>query len=215
MVASDLINIRVPGRTPSGVDLPQGSQVAPLLAQSMLWKAQGDGRGGGLGVSLALLNAGGVRTDLPAGPFTVGTAHTLLPFANTLVVQQLGGAEIKAAVQHGLDDSDGAFPYLAGARYTADMNRPAGHTLVSLETRGADGSWRPLEEKASYLVVVNSYLAAGGNGYTMLSSAPGKRQDTGFVDAEALIQYARWLKVIKPPASTGVTYIPAGSTAGR
>ncbi|HOP27714.1 MAG TPA: metallophosphoesterase, partial [Candidatus Sabulitectum sp.] len=65
----DLPNQRVPGGT-----LPQGSMIAPLVCDAMLWKANQLGSG----ADIALQNAGGVRIDIPAGEITVGTVYRLL-----------------------------------------------------------------------------------------------------------------------------------------
>ena len=201
--AADIPHIRVPGRTESGLDLPGGSLLAPLVARSMLERMAETGRP----ADIALLNAGGVRESLARGPITVGAVRTLLPFGNTLYTLALTGSTFRDALEYGVTRGGGAFPYVAGARYAADMNRPEGGRVTSVQVLSG-GAWRPLEPGRTYLVVTNAYLAGGGDGYAMLRSAPDCC-DTGFVDAQAFMDMVRRAGTLAPPQSTGVTYVPA------
>jgi 5'-nucleotidase len=203
VASADIPTIEVPGASPSGLDLPHGSLLAPLVARSMLEKLAGTGRP----AEVALQNGGGVRESIPAGKVTVGTAYAVLPFGNTLVSLDVSGDRLRQALEYGVTRSGGAFPYVAGARYTADMIRPEGQHITRVEVR-LDGKWRPLDPARTYRLVTNSYLARGGDGYAMLADAPGK-EDTGFVDAQAFIEFVRRQKGLAPPAETGVTYVPA------
>ena len=204
VAAKSLPNIRVPGVTGSGISLPHGSLIAPLVARSMLEKFDTTG----IGADMALQNAGGVRDGVNRGNITVGTAYMLLPFGNTLCVLDATGQQIKSALEYGVTRGRGAFPYVAGARYTADMNQPEGHRVTSVDMLNAAGKWEPLEMARTYRLVTNSYLARGGDGYDMFKSI-SKRYDTGFVDAQAFIEFVKKQKIVAPPKSTGVTYVPA------
>jgi len=200
---ADLPHIRVPGVTPAGLDLPQGSLLAPLVARSMLARLARTGEP----ADLALLNTGGVRESIAQGDISVGTAYTIMPFNNTIFLLSLPGRTLRAALEYGVTRGNGAFPCVAGARYTADMTRPEGQRITSVEVE-RDGSWHPLEPGRTYRVATNSFLAGGGDGYAMLKDVPD-RYDTGFVDAQAFIDFVRAESPLSPPAETGVTYIPA------
>lgn len=204
-VTHDLLHIREPGQHTSGADLSGGSMIAPIVCEGMLWKANDVG----LNADLCLQNAGGVRIDIPQGDLTVGTAYELLPFGNTMVALDLTGAEIKAALENGVERSSGAWPYVAGVRYTVDVSRPEGQKIVSVEIM-ADGAWTPLNDAATYRIVTNSYIASGGDGYDMLADADGYRYDTGFVDAEVFMAYAEHLETLIPPETTYVVYMDGG-----
>jgi 5'-nucleotidase len=202
--AQSLPHIRVPGVTESDQDLPQGSMIAPIVCDSMLWKAQSVG----LKPDLALQNGGGVRTGVERGPITVGTAYTLMPFGNTLMVLDLKGAQVQKALENGATRQGGAFAYVAGARYTVDMNRPEGERVTSVDIRRGD-RWEALDSEATYRMVTISYLADGGDDYQVLKNAVGHRYDTGFVDAQVFMDYVRMKKTLQRPESTGITFIPA------
>lgn len=201
-VVEDLRHVRAPGQahTASGAVLSRGSEVAPLVAESMLRAVQAPG----LKVVMALENAGGVRTDIGQGPLTMAEVYEVLPFGNTIVVLRLTGREIRQALETGVGRGEGAFPYLSGARYTVDLSRPEGGRIVHVEVGSTKAGWKPLREGASYLVATNSYLAGGGDGYQVLKEARGFREDTRYLDAEAFIKFAVRQKTLHRPAETGV-----------
>jgi 5'-nucleotidase / UDP-sugar diphosphatase len=208
-VTDDLWHVRDPGslHPVTGEIMENGSFLAPLSAEAMLWKVNSVG----IGAKMAILNAGGVRTDIQKGDLTVGKVYEVFPFGDTLYVLDLTGKEIKdtleIAVSRAQDPTrDGAFPYVGGARYTADVTAPEGKRIVSLEIKTETGQWRPVEQNTTYRVVTLSYLADGGDGYTVLSKTEGYRYDTGFTDAGMFMDYAKVFDPLKRPESTGVTY---------
>lgn len=143
-----------------------------------------------LGVVTALMNAGGVRNGIEPGPITYGQAIEVQPFGNTLVTIELTGAELKAALEHGvarLPESAGGLLYpSAGTSYTVDINRPAGDRITSLTIDG-----KAVEPGKTYKVCTNSFTANGGDGHTILKEAKGARVDTGYVDIDALIEHIK------------------------
>jgi len=162
--------------------------LANFIADGMRWKTTG------AGVEIALQNGGGVRVSIPAGPVTVGQAFEVLPFGNTLVVLDLTGEQIRAALEHSAATWErvaGRFlSGVSGLRYTIDLARPAGSRVVEVLV-WREGRWQPLDPRATYRTVTNSFLAAGGDGFTVFAEARGFRVDTGFSDAEAFLEYAR------------------------
>jgi len=199
-----LPHIRVPGVTREGVSLPHGSLIAPHVANSMLEKIAATGKP----ADIALLNAGGVRESLPSGNITIASAYTLMPFSNTLYLMELTGSQFHQVLEYGVTRSEGAFPYVAGARYFADMRRPEGQRVGIVEVQAIGGEWEILELTKTYRLVTNAYLARGGDGYALLRGMP-ERYDTGFVDTEAFIEYVKKSKELLPPEETGVTYTSA------
>ena len=213
-IGEDLWHVRVPGTVHaiSGETMQHGSYLAPIVADSMLWKARSTGRH----IDMAIENAGGVRTSLKRGALTVGDVYELFPFGNTLVVLELSGKQVKAILEQAVSrasvpDKDGAFPYVAGMRYRADMTKPENKRILSVEIKGADDRWEPLDRRAVYTVAINSYLAQGGDGYGLLKEAASScpECDTGFNDAEIFMEYAKGHSPLHRLRDTGVTYIPA------
>jgi 5'-nucleotidase len=88
---------------------------------------------------VSIINGGGIRANIDAGPITVGEVITVMPFGNTVSRVTVTGAQLKAALENGvsalqpgaaLDASrnpvgSGRFPNVSGMRYTVDVRRPA------------------------------------------------------------------------------------------
>ncbi|MEW5837470.1 MAG: 5'-nucleotidase C-terminal domain-containing protein [Pseudomonadota bacterium] len=154
---------------------------------------------------IAIQNAGGVRIDVPAGDVTIGTAYTLLPFANTLTELDMTGTEIKAVLEEAVEyavksgGSTGAYPYAAGLRWTVDLSKPAGSRFSNLEYKGKkDSAWSALNMSASYKVVTNNFLATGQDGYATFKkvSESGRALDTYLDYAQSFVDYTKKVKTL-------------------
>lgn len=123
------------------------------------------------GASAALYNSGGIRAALPPGPISRGDVLTAYPFGGSIQIREYTGEQLRQALEHGLAGKNGAGPHLlqvAGLRYEADVSRPAGCRLLSVNIVNEEGKARPLETQARYVVVLGEYLARGGDGFQML-----------------------------------------------
>jgi 2',3'-cyclic-nucleotide 2'-phosphodiesterase (5'-nucleotidase family) len=166
------------GRLDRELDVVIGRTIVPLDATRRLRTGEtnlgdfvADVVRAATGAQVALVNGGGIRTDrvVPAGPLRRRDVRGLLPFTNVAVTLELTGGELRAALEHGLAQADrtgGGFLQVSGLRLAWDRARPAGARLVEVEVAG-----RPLDPSARYRVVVPSYLARGGDGFTMLTRA--------------------------------------------
>lgn len=205
--ADDLLHIRIPGIHPSGVELPNGSHIAPLVAQAYLWQLNSRN----YQVDFVIQNAGGVRMGVPKGDITIETAYTLLPFANTLYVLEMSGAEVRQvleeALSHHFDQggSDGSFPYGAAIRYTIELDRPKFERITRLERR-VNGVWEPVRFNDKYRVGINSFLTKGKDGYTTFSNVLAERGgvDTYFDYAESFVNYVKEVGTLTIPKETSV-----------
>lgn len=143
-----------------------------------------------MGATICFMNAGGVRASLEPGEITYGEAVTVQPFNNTLVLLDLTGDEIRKTLEFGsggaADGSGGLIHVSANSSYTVDASKPQGQRVVKITIDG-----EPLDPKKTYKVVLNSFLAGGGDGHEVLKNAPGARVDTGFLDIEAFTDYIK------------------------
>jgi 5'-nucleotidase len=55
----------------------------------------------------------------------------------------------------------------------------------------------PIDPNASYRVVVNNFIAGGGDGYSVLQRGANK-VDTGFLDADVLVEYLQARSPVNP-----------------
>lgn len=195
--AEDLCLERVPGQGKSALcdvsaTAMQGSDISNIVA--LAFKEQS------LEADIAIQNAGGVRIDVPAGDITIGTAYTLLPFANTLVNLDMSGAEIKQVLEDAVDyaiapeGSTGAYPYASGLRYDVDLTQEKGSRISNLEVKlKGETLWSTIDLDANYKVVTNDFIASGKDGYDTFGtiSADGRVEDTYLDYAQSFVDYVK------------------------
>lgn len=149
---------------------------------------------------IGIQNGGGVRVSIPAGTITMGLAHRVMPFSNTLVELDMTGAEIKQVLEEAVDNAvktggtTGSYPYAAGVRWTVDLTKSAGSRLSNLEFKGkTDTAWSALNLTRTYKVVTNSYIADGKDGYLTFKTVKdsGRFLDTYLLYTDAFIEYVR------------------------
>lgn len=136
------------------------------------------------GAQVAFTNPFGIRADLVPGAdggVTFGQIFTAQPFGNRLVTQTMTGADIKTALEQGVDD-DGPHQLLApsaGFAYRYDVTRKPGDRITAIHLAG-----KPIDPGAAYRVTLNSFLAGGKDSYHAL--AKGRERIVAVTDIEAL-----------------------------
>jgi len=119
------------------------------------------------GADAVITNGGGIRATIDVGEITKGEVITVLPFGNYVVVKAVKGSDILAALEHGVSQypaPNGGFPHVAGIRFVFDPSKEAGSRISKVEIKG-----KALDPDAEYLLATNDFMAAGGDGYTMLA----------------------------------------------
>ncbi|WP_103764877.1 bifunctional metallophosphatase/5'-nucleotidase [Roseovarius confluentis] len=147
------------------------------------------------GVEIALMNGGGVRASIDAGPVTMGEVLTVLPFQNTLSTFRIDGATLKEALENGVSQfSEGAgrFPQVAGLTFVFDPSAEVGSRITEVTVGG-----EPLDPERDYLAVSNDYLRNGGDGYSMLRDA-ADAYDFGPDVADVLAEYLAQNSPVSP-----------------
>jgi 5'-nucleotidase len=121
------------------------------------------------GAPIALMNPGGIRADLQAGQLTFADLFAVQPFDNGLVSMQLTGAQLKAILEQQFQDAGDKILQVSGIKESYDRSHPAGDRITSLTL--ADGT--AVDPAASYAVAANSFLATGGDGFTVFKDGTG------------------------------------------
>ncbi len=103
---------------------------------------------------VALMNAGGVRTDLAAGDLDYGTLYSVLPFDNRLVTVRMRGSALRAFLAHNAGGDSGTVS-VSGVRVVATCE---GGRVSARVTRD-DG--RAVGDDEVLTVVTNDYMAIG------------------------------------------------------
>jgi 5'-nucleotidase len=135
---------------------------------------------------LAVMNNGGIRTEIRQGTVTWGDLFEVQPFGNRLVAVTIRGDALRRYLE-ALVDGRGIRYHISGARIEYDPSAPSGSRVRAV--RFDDG--RSLENGRRYRVVMTDFLASGGDGATLARDA--RVEDLTRVDLDALIQYLQGL----------------------
>ncbi|VXB41511.1 ExeM/NucH family extracellular endonuclease [Nocardioides sp. AX2bis] len=182
------------------------STLGNLVAEIQQWATEADNRGA---AQVAFMNPGGLRADLTGlieqgspRPVTYEQAATVQPFANTLVNQQMTGAQIKAALEQQWQPDGASRPFLKlgiseGFTYTYDPEAARGEHVLDMRLDG-----EPVDLATSYSVTVNSFLAGGGDDFAAFreAAATGSPQDTGVTDLQATVDFLEEFATEQPLA---------------
>ncbi|GAA1144721.1 ExeM/NucH family extracellular endonuclease [Nocardioides aquiterrae] len=173
------------------------STLGNLVAEIQRWRT---------GAQIAFMNPGGLRADLlGSGSYpsdiTYRQAADVQPFANTLMTLDLTGAQIKTVLeQQWQRDPDGnvpSRPFLRlgtskGFQFAADPNRPEGDRITGMWLDG-----EPIDASATYHVAATNFLVDGGDNFRGLTAGTHK-QDTGFTDLQATVDYLAAHPTVSP-----------------
>lgn len=158
--------------------------------------------------SLAVTNGGGLRATIAKDqPVTKGDIIAVLPFGNiisqiTVTGQQIAdmfakslSATLQADKETGapvldengfpLLEASGGFLHISGAQVFYDTTLPADQRVLLIGILNPEtGQYEELDLAKTYYLATNDFLAAGGDGYTMLGGAreEGPSMDSVFAD---------------------------------
>ena len=159
------------------------------------------------GADVAVHNRGGTRRDVEAGPVTQRDVYELLPFDNDLVTLELSGSELAGLVRRSLEGSGAGRLDFSGLRASTGS---AASAELAIEVGG-----RPLDPGRRYTVTTNSFLARGGDGYTVFEAAPRVGHDPTLLRELALEAFARQGAVTPPSDERIGTGSGAAAPAGE
>ncbi|WP_083935180.1 bifunctional metallophosphatase/5'-nucleotidase [Bacillus sp. 1NLA3E] len=144
----------------------------------------------------AFMNPSGIRADLQAGEVTWGELFTIQPFKNNLVKKTFTGYQIRCLLnQQWQQQGIVRMLQISGLKYTWDGTKGDGDKVIDIFR--ADGT--PIYSEAKYTVTINSYLANGGDNFSVLLE--GTHQVDGPVDLDVFENY---LKQLKQPFSASI-----------
>lgn len=152
------------------------------------------------GAKLAIMNNGGIRAAIDQGPITFDEVIQTSPFGNTLVVMDLTGAELLAAFEHTARGNGIGIHVSKWTKIRVDGSKPAGQR-VSATING-----EPVAKDKTYRIVTNSFVASGGDAFTMIRDAKGYRIDTGSLDRDALVDYLKSYKGDDPSRDPRIVF---------
>lgn len=148
------------------------------------------------------MNPGGVRADLDPGEGTDEEAFTVQPFANNLVTLDLTGAQLDCLLEQQFQVHRTLYP----SETVSHVVDPAGTSAAvgadpCTGTRIVDGSLEiddvAVTDTAAYRVTVNSFLAGGGDEFSVLTG--GTDAVTGPIDLDAFTAYLGAQSPVRAP----------------
>lgn len=119
------------------------------------------------GADFTIMNGGGIRASLAAGPVTLGDVNNVLPFTNIITVCAITPADVYAALEHGyslLPEQNGAFSQ-TDLKVVYSASAPVGERIKRVYL--GDTLLDRNDTETTYKVATNDFMAAGGDGYTM------------------------------------------------
>jgi 5'-nucleotidase len=180
-------------------DNDAGESVAgELIADAFLAATSAPENGG---AQLAFTNQTSVRTDIvPAadGSVSFGQLFAVQPFGNNLVVMTLTGRQLRAVLEQQFAsgpntvDSPIMLQPSRGFTYSYDLRRPEGQRILDMRLNGT-----PMTDDAVYRVTTNSFLASGGDSFTLFRQ--GADPAGGVQDVDALERYIAAMGATPPP----------------
>lgn len=169
-----------------------GSPVGNLVTDAQLNRANTLG----YKADFAMTNSGGIRADLTTvkdgnkNVITWGKAQAVQPFGNYLKVVKMTGANIKEAINQQFTGGYGL--EVSGLHYTYNAKG-----VVDVFVGNTDEKIDPAK---SYNVVINDFIATGGDKFTAFTT--GTNEQIIEIDTDAFINYLSDLKHIE--ASTDI-----------
>lgn len=188
-----------------------------LVAQ-MFHETLSNGKKNFIGVQ----NPGGTRADVNAGDITYEEAALVLPFANTLMITDVTGAEFKKVLEEQWQRDDKGVvptrPYLQlglsnNVTYTYDESRAEGDRITGIFVNG-----QPIDPAATYTLGSGSFLIAGGDNFRTVASHPNTRKDSGQIDLQAWVNWLRSKGTVSPvyaKQAVSVKPLPSTLTVGQ
>jgi 5'-nucleotidase len=173
---------------------------------------------------IAFMNPGGIRSDLrtadvssggePPGKVTYGEAFTVQPFGNSLVTKTMTGAQIHRVLQQQFIGCEGQTTkriLQISHTFSYEQDESAATCPEKIGRMFLNGvEVLPTDELR---VTMNSFLAPGGDGFTVFRE--GTADLGGAVDIDALIEHFAAAEPnggIAVPALGRIVAKPAGST---
>ena len=182
--------------TPTNLDRTDGemeSTLGNLMADLTYWKGNAIFKTRtGKTVDFALLNFGGIRAGITAGPITMEHAFNLMPFENALVVVELSAEKVK-------EIADYIIQVGKAQPVSSQFNLKITKTGYQLKINNA-----PLNMSKTYFVLTTDYLQNGGDNMNFFKD-PINIYPTDYKLRNAIIDYLSENDTIKATLDNRIT----------
>lgn len=160
------------------------------------------------GSDFTLMNPGGVRADLQVNTnnqITFGDVFTVQPFGNSIVTLSLTGKQIRDVLEQQWSGANAATVRILQPSkefsYSYKKDNSASPRASNILVAG-----QALDDSKVYRVTVNSFLADGGDNFTVLKE--GKNSVGGGQDIDALEKYVSLHSPLTAPKTDRIKVTP-------
>lgn len=183
------------GETALGNLIADAQQAAALAASNQ-------------GSDFTLMNAGGVRADLlinSSNQITFGDVFSVQPFGNSLVTLSLTGKQIRELLEQQWSGANATTTRILqpSKEFSYSYKQDA---TVSPRASNIMIAGQALVDTQVYRVTVNSFIADGGDNFTVLKQ--GKNPIGGGQDIDVLEKYVTQNSPLSAPATNRIKLIP-------
>lgn len=162
-----------------------------LVADAFAWTLRGTKP------DFALVTGNTLRAGLAAGRPTARDVQEVLPFDDTLCALTLHGSDLEGLFSHivAVRQGSGAFAQVsAGATWTLDYGAGQARDILI--------GGQPVDPERDYVVVTDSWHAAGGDGYSVFGRAI-RKYDSSIWMRDALAAYLKKSDLAVPRVAAG------------
>ncbi|KYB29062.1 Apyrase-like Protein [Tribolium castaneum] len=141
--------------------------------------------------SIAMMHAGGLRSGIDIGSITYYEATSIAPFNNTIDIGEIQGKHLKEIFESSTSDDGITLLQVAGLKIVYNLTMPEGSRVTFLQVRCRKCTvpvYEDLKDEEMYRVVLPSFLAEGGFGFTLFKKYFKNRQ-IGGRDRDLFVRY--------------------------
>ncbi|XP_069361107.1 uncharacterized protein [Maniola hyperantus] len=146
---------------------------------------------------IAITQGGRLRTSIsrPEKPFNItrGDIITVMPYSDTLCLLTMNGTVLTQALEHSVEawrtiDTPGQFLQYSGVEVVYDLAQKPGSRIVKAAAVCSEcPELIDLQDNYEYKVVTSTFIADGGDGYTMFETLP--RDILPYNEVDSAIEY--------------------------
>lgn len=183
----------------SGTNRGVESSLSNLLAEAAKWSVAANSN---VTPDIGIMNAGGVRDDLPAGDVTYKQAFSVQPFGNENSYKSIKGKDFKDVLEQqwkpGQDRPRLALGLSNNVSYTYNPDAEQGQRITSITIDG-----KPMDMEKDYVIAGSTFLLGGGDSFEALTRG-SEMSNIGLLDVDAFIQYLKSDEELAPRGQSAV-----------
>lgn len=193
----------------------QECNLANFIADGMVdWNALKHSGEGWTDAAIGIIQGGGVRASIEKtsdGKITKEDVQTVLPFESKVVVIEVTGAVLLASLEHSVSrytegEGRGEFLQYSGLQVEYDMNNENGKRVTKVKVLCAYclvPEHEDIDLSKKYRIVLQDFLADGGDGFEMFKNTQIKESET--LDIDVFDAFIKKKSPIYPPIEWRIT----------